>query len=94
MELTTFMEMFKRMINTNCHFSLIFDQQNPSQLISQQAINGIVTRRINSDISMNVVCDRDKWNTYYSLDGMLAEPTHDYGDRNLEDLVPGFQKTK
>jgi len=43
---------------------------------------------------MNVVCDRNEWETYYGLDGMLAEPTHDYGDRNLEDLVPGFQKVK
>ena len=94
MTLTTFMEMFKRMINTNSHFSLIFDQQNPTPLISQQAINSIVTRRINGDISMNVVCDRDDWRTYYGLDGMLAEPIHDYGDRNLEDLVPGFQKVK
>lgn len=94
MTLTTFMEMFKRMINTNSYFSLIFDQQTPIPLISQQAINSIVTRRINSDISMNVVCDRDEWETYYGLDGMLAEPTHDYGDRNLEDLAPGFQKVK
>jgi len=92
--LNTFMSMFKRMINTNSHFSLIFDQQTQIPLVSQQAINSIVTRRINSDISMNVVCDREEWKTYYSLDGMLAEPTHDYGDRNLEDLVPGFQKVK
>ena len=88
------MSLFKKMVNTNSHFSLIFDQQTPIPLVSQQAINSIVTRRINSDISMNVVCNRNEWNTYYGLDGMLAEVTHDYGDRNLEDLVPGFQKVK
>jgi len=92
--LNSFMSMFKKMVNTNSHFSLIFDQQTPIPLVSQQAIISIVTRRINSDISMNVVCDRNEWKTYYGLDGMLAEPTHDYGDRNLEDLVPGFQKVK
>ena len=92
--LNTFMSMFKKMINTNSHFSLIFDQQTPVPLVSQQAINGLVTRRINSDISVNVVCARNEWKTYYDLTGMLAEPIHDYGDRNLEDLVPGFQKIK
>lgn len=92
--LNTFMTLFKKMVNTNSYFSLIFDQQNQIPLISQQAINSIVTRRINSDISMNVICNRDEWNTYYGLDGMLAEATHDYGSRNLEDIALGFQKVK
>lgn len=94
LELSSFMRPFKKMINTTSHFSLVFDQQSKPQLIMQQAINGLVTRRINSDISVNVVCARDEWKTYYDLTGMLAEPIHDYGDRNLEDLVPGFQKIK
>ena len=94
MTLNIFMEIFKKMVNTTSHFSLIFDQQTPIPLVSQQAINNIVTRRINSDISMNIICNRAEWNTYYGLDGLLAEPTHDYGDRNLVDLVPSYQKVK
>lgn len=94
MTLNVFMAMFKKMVNTKCHFSLIFDQQTPIPLISQQAINGIITRRINSDISINVICNQNEWKTYYDLSEMLAEATHDYGNRNLEDVAPGFQKLK
>lgn len=94
LELNSFMRPFKKMINTKSHFSLVFDEQSKPQVIMQQAINGLITRRINSDISVNVVCERNEWKTYYDLTGMLAEGVHDYGDRNLEDLVSGFQKIK
>lgn len=67
------MPLFKKMINTNSHFSLIFDRQTPVSLVSQQAINGLVTRRINSDISLNVVCERNDCKTYYDLTGMLLK---------------------
>ena len=94
LELNSFIMQFKKMINTNSHVSFVFDQQLEPQLMIQQAINGIVTKRINSDISVNVVCDMNDWKTYYDLTGILAEPTHDYGYRNLDNLVSEFQKVK
>lgn len=94
LELNSFMRPFKKMINTTSHFSIVFDQQSKPQLIMQQAINSLVTKRINSDISVNVVCERNEWKTYYDLTGMLAEPIHDYGDINIEDFSSRFQKIK
>lgn len=51
------------------------------------AINGYVTRRINSDISMKVACDPNEWMTYYDTTGILAENVHDYGVIELDNSL-------
>ncbi len=76
---------YKEMLNTNSHFALVIDHQEPISLISYQAINGLVSSRINGDIAMKVACEPNGWETYCNLNGTFVERTHDYQEINLDD---------
>jgi len=86
----------KTMLNNNSYFGIIIDYQMEMPLVLQQTINGYITKRCNSDISMKVVCDIADWKTYYDLNGVLAESVHDYGivelDNNYKDYTKILKK--
>lgn len=83
----SYMRKFKTMINNSSYFVLIIDAKEKLPVISQQAINGYVTRRITSYFSMKVACDPNQWLTYYDLTGKIAENPHDYSNVELDDSL-------
>lgn len=92
-----YIQEFKRLINNSSYFALIIDQRKKMSTISQEAINGFVTKRINSNISMKVACDPAEWLTYWDMDGHVAEDPHDYThlslDSSLTDYIEQKKKT-
>ena len=84
----------KKTLKNDSYFGIIIDHNNPISLISTQAINGIVTRRINKDISMKVVTEPDKWISFFDQSGELAEATHDYGVVELDDSLKKYIKKR
>lgn len=74
----------KRMIVNKSYFGIIIDGSNDFSLETYKLVNGYVTRRINSDLSMKVVTDPEKWYTYYDNGGEFAEAVHDYGIVELD----------
>lgn len=92
----SYMRKFKRLINNSSYFALIIEQKEKMPIVSQKAINGYVSKRINSDFSMKVACDINEWMTYYDTTGMLIESPHDYIslelDNNLEEYIEEGKK--
>lgn len=78
MNIERFTKDIKSFLNNKSYFGIVINQQGQISLELQQAINWLVTKRINSNISIKVFCEEDAWKTYYDLDGVLAENIHDY----------------
>ena len=74
----------KKMLVNNSYFGIIIDGSGDFSLETYKLVNGYVTRRINSDLSMKVVTDPEKWITYYDNSGEYAEAVHDYGIIELD----------
>lgn len=91
-DLNFFTSYFKKSLNMNRHFSVIIDQLEVGAVVSQKAVNGIVTRRCTGDISMKIACEPKDWKTYYDLSGMLAEAVHDYSATELDDCYAKYVK--
>jgi hypothetical protein len=77
----------KEMLNNNSYFGIIIDKQHPLSNKFHQAINSLVSYRINANVSMKVACDPDEWDTYYSLNGVRVDDSHDYGRVELDDSL-------
>lgn len=92
MDLNFFIKYYKKALNMNKHFSVLIDNHNTSTLVSQKAVNGIVTKRCTGDISMKVVTDPGDWKVYYDLTGQLAEVVHDYSGMELDDSYSKYLK--
>ena len=91
-DLNSFMRCYKRLLNNKSYFSVIVDQQSPISKLSKRAINDIVGKRINSDISMKVATSPEEWEIYYDLNGQLVENIHDYGVVELDDSFNQYVK--
>lgn len=91
-DLNSFAHYYKKALNTRRHFSVIIDHQNTEALVSQKAVNGIVTRRCTGDISMKIACEPQEWGTYYDLNGMFAEAVHDYSAVELDSSYADYVK--
>ena len=74
----------KKMLVNNSYFGIIIDGSSDFSLETYKLVNSYVTRRINSDLSMKVVTDPEKWVTYYDNSGEYAEAIHDYGIIELD----------
>ena len=92
MDLNSFMHCYKKLLNNKSYFSVIVDQQVPISTLSKRAINDVVGRRINGDISMKVACQPGEWETFFDLNGQLVEATHDYGVVELDDSFNQYVK--
>lgn len=82
----------KQTLSIDSYYGLIFEQDERMPLVSYQAINGFVTRRCNGDLSIKVATTPDAWQTFYDLNGTLAEKIHDYGTVELDDCVKQYTK--
>lgn len=94
MELDSFMHYYKKLLNNKSYFSVIVDQQKPISSLSKRAINDVVGKRINADISMKVACQPDEWETYYDLSGQFVQSVHDYGVVELDDSLNQYVKKR
>jgi len=91
MQFDLFVRQLKRALNNESYFGIIIDKQSDISVSSTRAINFLVGGRINRDISMKIVTEPDKWDSYRDSNGQFIESVHDYGvveldDSNLEHL--------
>ncbi len=84
MEFSMFISAYKRALGRSSHFGMVLDYQGSGAVVSQRAVNGIVTKRIAGDAPMKIVCEPGEWKTYHDLNGMLAEDVHDYSSVDLD----------
>lgn len=84
----------KKMLNSDSYFALIFNVENDMAVISQQAINNLISSRINSDMSIKVVCEQDAWKSYYNMQGQIVENVHDYGTVYYEGITEYYTRTR
>ncbi len=84
MEISMFITAYKRALGRESHFAMVLNYEGTGAVVSQRAVNGIVTRRIAGDASMKVVCEPGEWKTYHDLNGVLAEDVHDYSSIDLD----------
>lgn len=82
----------KKMLNNGSYFGIIIDKHDDLSLNAVRMVNGYLSKRINSDISMKVFCEPDKWPTYYDMTGMLVEATHDYGVVEIDNSYSEYTK--
>ena len=94
MELDSFMHYYKKLLNNKSYFSVVVDQQKPISSLSKRAINDVVGKRINADISMKVACQPGEWETYYDLSGQFVQCVHDYGVVELDDSLNQYVKKR
>ena len=94
MDLNSFMHYYKKLLNNHSYFSVIVDQQKPISSLSKRAINDVVGKRINKDISMKVACEPGEWETFYDLNGQIVEATHDYGVVELDASLSQYVKKR
>lgn len=85
MDICSFARYYKKAIGMNKHFSVILDYDGTGAVVSQQAVNGLVTSRITGDYSVKVVCQPEEWKTFYDFGGQFAEAVHDYSVVELDD---------
>jgi len=92
MDISMFANYFKRAIGMNRHFAVILDYQGTGAVVSQQAVNGLVTRRITGDYSVKVACQPEEWKNFYDFGGQFAESVHDYSVVELDDSFKSYIK--
>lgn len=85
--ISSFLKVIKEMLNNNSYFGIIIDKKGDIPLISKNAINSLINKRINGDLSIKVACRRNDWNTYIDLNGDFIEYVHDYDIIELENSI-------
>lgn len=84
MDLNMFASYFKRALGMSKHFAVIVDCPHTGAVVSQRAVNDLITRRITADYSMKVMCQPEEWRSYFDLNGVMAEDVHDYSVVDLD----------
>lgn len=85
LQLESFISQYKEVLNNESYFGIIVDKGHDISLSSTKAVNFLVGARINSDISMKVVVEPDKWDSYIDANGQYVQAVHDYGIVELDD---------
>lgn len=93
LDLEIFIRAFKEEMNINSSFSIIINNNQDIALSSVKAINDLVGSRINSDISMKIVTEPDKWKSFFNSCGAFVQSVHDYGTIELDDSLSQYIKT-
>lgn len=81
---SSFIKTYKRGIGLSSHFAIALDYQGSGAVVSQRAVNGLITKRIAGDSPIKVFCEPSEWKTYHDLNGVLAEDVHDYSSIDLD----------
>lgn len=93
LQLDMFISEFKRAMNIQSYFGILLDKKEPVALSSAQAVNNIIGRRINKDISIKLAVEPNDWDTYFDPNGQRIEVIHDYGTVELDDSHKEYIKT-
>ena len=91
--LEMFVNKYKRAMNIDSYFAIIYDKKNLISNSSTKAINSLINGRINKDISVKIVVEPDAWGTYKDSNNKLVERVHDYGTVELDDSYKQYIKT-
>lgn len=92
LDIQYYLKKIKEIINNNSYFCILINYQDDISLHSIQAINSLVSSRINSDISIKIASDYNAWPTHYSLNGDLIQNVHDYTEINLDNNCSNYVK--
>lgn len=84
MNLDAFLRYTKQMLENDSYFGIIIDHDSDISVFTCRAINSIVNRRCNKDISIKIATGADDWPTYKDQTGSLIEATHDYESVDLD----------
>lgn len=80
----------RRILKNDSYFGIIIDHQGAFPIEMTSAVNSIVYRRCNADISMKVATSPGCWETYRTSEGEFVQETHDYGTVELDDSLKTF----
>ena len=86
LNLEMFVSRYKRCMNMQSYFGIIYDKRDRVSVQSIQTINNFIGARINNDISIKIATNSNEWETYYNTNGQYGEAIHDYGIIELDDL--------
>ena len=86
LNLEMFVRRYKRCMNMQSYFGIIYDKRDRVSVQSIQTINNFIGARINNDISIKIATNSNEWETYYNTNGQYVEAIHDYGIIELDDL--------
>lgn len=93
LHLESFISQYKRALNNTSYFAIIIDKSDDISLSSTKAINLLIGSRINKDISMKIVVEPGKWDSYIDVNGQYIESIHDYGVVELDDSQKKYIKS-
>ena len=93
LQLEMFVSIYKRAMNMNSYFGIIFDKKSQLAIPSTQAINNLIGARINGDMSVKVAIEPNDWGTYRDANGQFVEAIHDYGTVELDDSLKEHMRT-
>jgi hypothetical protein len=85
-EPTIFLKGLKDALNNNSYFAFLIDNNKKISGLSTRVINYYVGRRMTDTISMKIATEPDKWETYVDINGDFTQPSHDFGDIELDDV--------
>ena len=88
-----FVKQYKRGMNIDSHFGIIFDKKGYIFIPSTQTINDLISKRTNDDISIKIAVKPDNWQVYTDTNDQFIERVHDYGMVELDDSYKVFIKT-
>jgi len=91
-QIDMFVEQLKWALKNKSYFGIIIDKQEDIAITSTHAINNLVGGRINSNISMKIATEPDKWDSYVDSNGEFVQESHDYGIIELDDSLPKYLK--
>lgn len=86
LNLEMFVSRYKRCMNMQSYFGIIYDKRDRVSVQSIQTINNFIGARINNDISIKIATNSNEWETYYNTNGQYVEAIHDYGIIELDNL--------
>ena len=92
LQLEFFVSQYKRVLNNKSYFGIIIDKSEDISLASTKNVNFLVGSRINSDISMKIVVEPGKWDSYVDSNDQYVEAVHDYGIIELDDSQAEYVK--
>lgn len=84
LQLEFFVSQYKKALDNGSYFAIVIDKCDDISLASTRAVNFLVGSRINSDISMKIVVEPEKWDSYIDTNGQCVEAIHDYGIIELD----------
>ena len=93
LQLEMFVRLYKSAMNMSSYFGIIFDKKCSLAISSIQAINSLISARINSNLSVKVAIEPNDWETYKDANGQYIDAVHDFGTVELDDSLKEHIKT-